>query len=304
MKTSDLPNLNETVLAGLDFLAKNKPTKINFKKQALYLVVGSGNAYNTGQVLFSGQAALFADEGNFLNQLKTYRPLIKNKSIKEAIIISASGEKDSVWEIKAAKQAGLKTTLLTCTADSTAAKLADKTLIFKKSPEPYSYNFSTYLGMILGFTGEDPRLIKNFLKTIKLPKNFQQYNCFSFILPDRFKPLVDMLKVKDDELFGPYSSLRAYSEGGARHAKFICQSPKELVISFSKNLYFGLPGNRWEIKLPKNTDSALVLSLAYYLAGLIQGIKPDYFKRGIADYCLKTGPKPYGSKKPFSLIVQ
>jgi hypothetical protein len=111
-----------------------------------------------------------------------------------------------------------------------------------------------------------------------------------------------MINVKDDELFGPYSSMRAYTEGKARHAKFICQSEKELVISFGKNSYFGLEKNRWEINLPTMAKSGLILSLSYYLVGLIQTIKPHYFKNGLADYCLKTGPKPYKQKKPFSII--
>ncbi|MCX6798246.1 MAG: hypothetical protein NTX66_03495 [Candidatus Falkowbacteria bacterium] len=303
LKTKNIANLNTIVLAGLDFFIKNKVTRLNFKNKSLCFVVGSVNAYNTGRMLFHKQAALFADEGNFLEILKTYKSLIASQSVKEAIIISASGEKDSIWEIKAAKAAGLKTTLLTCNPDSSGAKLADKNFFFKKISEPYSYNFSTYLGMILSATQENPIAIKKFLGRIKMPRNFKNYSFFTFILPDKFKPIVDMLNVKDDELFGPYSSLRAYSEGNARHAKFICESNKELVVSFGKNPYFGLAKNRWKISLPKEADFGLVLSLAYYLSGLIQASKPSYFKNGLANYCYKTGPKPYKQAKPFAVIV-
>jgi len=304
MNINNLPNLNESVLKGLDFFIKNQPAKLNLKKIPLCFVVGSVNGYNTGRILFTGRPALFADEGNFKEMLKIYQPLIKNKNLPEAIIISASGEKDSIWQITTAKKAGLKTTLLTCTANSTGTRLADCHFIFKKFPEPYSYNFTTYLGMILGLTKEKPQTIKKFLKTIKVPVGFKKYDYFSFILPDRFKPIVDMLNVKDDEMFGPYSSLRAYSEGNARHAKFICQSKKELVISFGKNIYFGDTKNRWSINLPKKAQAGLVVSLSYYLAGLIQASRPPYFKKGLANYCLKTGPKPYGRKEPFPIIVE
>lgn len=303
MDSKNIPNLNAIVLKGLDFFIKNKTLKLNLRHQSFCFVVGSVNAYNTGRMLFHEQATLLADEGNFLAQLKTYKNLIKNKSLKEAIIISASGEKDSIWEIKAAKKAGLKTTLLTCNADSTGAKLADKVFCFRKIAEPYSYNFSTYLGMILSGTQENPAKIKAALKKIKVPRNFKKYSFFTFILPDKFKAIVDMINVKDDELFGPYSSLRAYSEGSARHAKFICPSSKELVISFGKNNYFGLLKNRWEINLPKESDFGLVLSFSYYLTGLIQASKPAYFKKSITNYCLTSGPKPYGQKKPFEIIV-
>jgi len=304
MKTNNLPNLNETVLAALDFFIKNKPPRLNFQKSAVYLAVGSAGASHACRLVFAGTDCFFGDESNFRQVLKTYQPFIKNKTIKEAFIVSSSGEKDSLWQIKAAQKAGLKTTLLTCRADSSGAKLADRRIIFGKIAEPYSYNSSTYLGMCLSVTKENPVVIKNFLKNLRAPKNFKKYSFFSFILPDNFKPIVDMLNTKDDEIFGPYSSLRAYTEGEARHAKFICQSDKELVISFLPNRYFGLSKNRWKIKLPAKADSGLILCLSYYLAGLIQATKPPYFKRDIGNYCLKTGPKPYGQKKPFQVIVE
>lgn len=300
---NNLPNLDETVLSALDFFTLNKLPHLKFKNTTRF-VVGSVNAYNTGRMLFGHQAAIFADEGTFQEMLETYRPLIKNGTIKEAIIISASGEKDSIWEIKAAKKAGLKTHLLTCSPNSTSVKLANESTTFKKIPEPYSYNFSTYLGMLLSVTSEDPKVIKKFLLRLKIPKNFKNFSFFSFILPNKFKSIVDMIMVKDDELFGPYSSLRSYNEGTARHAKFIVRSPHELVISFIPNKYFGEPKNRWNIKTPQGANFAFILSLSYYLVGLIQKQKPAYFKNGLRDYCLKTGPKPYGKNKPFPIIVK
>lgn len=302
MTNNKLPNLNASVISGLNFFQKNKMPRFR-PSRSFCFVVGSVNAYHTGRMLFADQPAIFADESNFSALLKIYRPLIKNKTIKEATIISASGEKDSVWEVQAAKRAGLRTILLTCSPKSTAAELAGHNLSFKKNPEPYSYNFSTYLGMLLARTGEKPRDIKKFVKSIKASKKLKRHNYFTFILPDRYRPIVDMINVKDDELFGPYSKLRAYSEGNARHAKFICKSPKELVISFGQNKFFGLPQNRWNIKLPKNADYGTMLAASYYLVGLIQAAWPAYFKKGLPDYCRDTGPRPYGQKKPFSLIT-
>lgn len=303
MNPRNLPTLDESVLAGLDFFRENRLPALRISGRSFRFVVGSVNAYHTGRLLFAGQPAIFADEGNFRELLKTYRSLIKNKTITEAVIISASGEKDSVWQIDEAKRAGLKTWLLTCNAGSTGAARADQVYVSPKAPEPYSYNYSTYLGLLLARTGADPEKIKKYLSRLRLPRNFSSYHYFSFVLPDAYKPVVDMLKVKDDEMFGPYSSLRAFSEGNARHAKFICPSEKELVISFGPNRYFGLPENRWQIKLPSDADAPLVLSLSYYLAGLIQKSRPPYFQRGLQDYCEKTGPKPYGQKKPFPVIV-
>lgn len=302
MITPKLPNLNETVLAALDFFVKNNPPHLNLKPFSLPIVVGSGNAFNTAQIIFSGRPAIIANESNFKTILNGYKKLISNKTISQAIIISASGEKDSIWEIKLAKKSKLKTILLTCSPDSSAAKLADQVIAYKKLPEPYTYNVSTYLGIILSAGQEEARGIKEYISKIKLPANFKKFTAFSFILPDEFGTISPMLEIKRNELFGPYISLRAFSFGEARHAKFVNNSNKELVISFGENKYFGLKGNRWEIKIPRNAGNSFIMALSYYLIGKIQESKTPYFKKNLANFC-QDGPLAYGSKKPFDIIV-
>jgi len=303
MNYNNLPNLNESVLAALDFFAKNKPPRLNLNQFNLPIVVGSGNAYNTGQIIFSGRPALITNESSFKKILTGYKKLIKNKTITQALVISASGEKDSVWETKLAKKLGLKTTLLTCSPESSAAKLADRVITYKKLAEPYTYNVSTYLGIILSATGEDPKKIQTAIEKLVLPKNFNKYQAYSFILPDEFAAVAPMLEIKRHELFGPCLSLRAFSFGEARHAKFVNNSGKELVISFGGNKYFGLKKNRFEIKLTGAIKAGLIMALSYYLIGLIQKGKTPYFKRNIAKFC-QTGPKAYGGNKPFPVIVK
>lgn len=303
MKNTNLPNLNECVLAALDFFIKNKPPRLNLKKINFPLVVGSGNAYNTGLVIFSGRPAIIASESNFLEILKSYKPFIKNKNIKQALVISASGEKDSIWEIKAAKKAGLQTTLMTCSPLSTAAQLADQILVYKKLPEPYTYNTSTYLGMIMSASGEQAQNIKKVITRLKFPNNFKDYTAYSFILPDKFGAITPMLEIKRNELFGPHLSLRAFSYGEARHAKFVNAWDKELVISLGKNKYFGEKKSRWEINLPDSAGNGLVMALTYYIVGKIQEYKPPYFKKNIARFC-QEGPNAYGQNSPFPIIVK
>jgi len=63
----------------------------------------------TGKIIFKGAPAILASESDFKDKLKAYSKLIKTKVIEEALIISASGEKDATWEIVAAKKVGLKT---------------------------------------------------------------------------------------------------------------------------------------------------------------------------------------------------
>lgn len=302
MKT--LPTLDEIVLQTLDFFADNRPPKLDLGEYDFPFVVGSGNAYNTGTILFSGKSAVFADESSFRSLIEAYRPAIEKGLITQAIVISASGEKDSVWELELAKQYGLATTLLTCNADSSAAKIADRTLSYRKIAEPYTYNTSTYLGMILSTTGENSSDIKHFIESLRLPDNFDRYAAYAFVLPDRFLNICPMIDIKKNELFGPHTSLRAFSEGHARHAKFVIPSADELVIGIGTDTtHFGHPDHRFNITLPEGTDFGLVLALTYFLTGRIQSSKPAYFKENIANYCLDYGPKAYGKTAPFEIIV-
>lgn len=298
-----IDNLNESLLKALEFLDKENLEELNTSSFNFPLIVGSGNAIHTGKLIFGKQAALFATESTLKKVLKNYHQLFTKKIIKEAIIISASGEKDSVWEINELKKIRLKTTLLTCSPFSSAAKIADKKIIYPKTAEPYTYNISTYLGMILSSTGEKPKDILKIIKNIKLKKDFSSYKAFSFILPDEYTNLAPMLEIKRDELFGSRISLRAFSEGQARHAKFVIPWEKELVISFSKNKYFGKKNSRLEINLTKKANFGLLFSLSYYIIGLIQEAKPSYYKHNIKEYC-KTGPKAYKRNDEFSIIVE
>jgi hypothetical protein len=306
MATLKLDYLNETVIKALDFFIKNRPPQVDLNAFKFPLVIGSGNAYNAARVLFANRPAIFANESNLKKTIKSEVPVIlEKKMINEVVVISASGEKDSIWEVKLAKKYGLKTILFTCSPNSSAAKIADKIFSFRKLPEPYTYNTSTYLGMLLGVSQEDPFLIREFLSYLndKLPKSFSSYNSYTFILPDEFEAICSMINVKKDELFGPKLSLRAFSYGEARHAKFVIRDKKELVISFGKNEYFGWPKSRWEIVLAKSTGPGLIMASVYYLIGLIQKNQPNYYKKNIADYCLDYGYKAYRDAKPFDIIV-
>ncbi|MFA6416620.1 MAG: hypothetical protein WCW61_00310 [Patescibacteria group bacterium] len=302
MKITQLPNLDESVMQALDFFKGNPPTKLNLKTGVWRFVVGSGNAYNTGKIIFKGRQAIFASESDFLEKLSAYKDLIKSGIIKEALIISASGEKDATWEIAAAKKAELKTILMTCSPQSSGAKIADLVIPYRKIAEPQTYNISTYLGMIMSLSGEKAQDIKKIIQKLRLPKNYTAYNAYTFVLPDEFTEITPMLEIKRHELFGPHLSLRAFSAGEARHAKFVMPWEKELVISLGENKYFGLKEHRFQVKMPKNYGPGLVMALTYYLIGQIQKAKTPYYKKNIAKYCVE-GPKAYGKKEPFEVIV-
>lgn len=297
-------NLTDDVLATLDFFTHTPPPSLDISSFTLPFVVGSGNAYNTGTIIFSQKAAIFADESNFKTLIPAFEKAITDKLITQAVIISASGGKDSVWEVELAKKYGLHTTLLTTKGESDAAKIADTVHVFQSIAEPYTYNTSTYMGMILAATKENPSEIKNYVTSLNYPENFDTYDAYSFVVPDAFLNICPMLDIKKDELFGPHVSLRAFSQGHARHAKFVIRSKKELVISLGeKNEYFGEPTGRWDIFPPENIGFAGIMALTYSIVGRIQKAKPQYFKENIENYVTDYGPKAYGSSKPFDLIV-
>lgn len=300
----NIPYLDEIVHSSLDFFVENPPLIIDISKFSLPFVVGSGNAINTGKILFSEHAAIFADESNFKTTMSAYMPLIEKGLIRDCIIISASGEKDSVWEIELAKSMRLITTLLTCKPYSSAAKIADTVLAYKSIAEPYTYNTSTYLGMVLSVTGETADEIKRFLQNVKIIPGFGDYSSYSFVLTDKYINVTPMIDIKGHELFGPHVMIRAFTEGQARHAKFIHPWNKELVIAVGmENNYFGEPIHRWNIPLLKSASFGTMIALSYYLCGLIQKEKPNYFAQNIEKYCTDYGPKAYGKPGTFEIIV-
>lgn len=301
---SNVINLDECVLNALDFFENNPPPDFNISGFDLPFVVGSGNAYNTGTIIFSEKAAIFADESNFKKMIPAFKKAIESGVIAQAIVISASGGKDSVWELELAKENGLETTLLTTKGESDAAKIADKVHVFKSLAEPYTYNTSTYMGMILATTKESPTEIKKAIDSLQFPTNFDSYKGYSFVLPDKYLNICPMLDIKKSEMFGSNLSLRAFSQGHARHAKFVVRSKDELVISVnSKNEYFGDPESRWDLTLPDNISFAGIMAITYFIVGKIQASKHPYFKENIGNYVNDYGPKAYGKNEPFDLIV-
>lgn len=300
----EIINLDENVLKALDFFIENQPPKLDLSQFKMPFVVGSEGAFFTGKNLFANRAAIFANESTFKEIIESYRPVIENGLITQAVVINASGEKDGPWELELAKKHGLKTTLLTCNANSTAAKIANEILVYRKIAEPYTYNFSTYGGMMLSATGENPQKIKEFLEGMHLPEDYGGYVSYAFLLPDQYMDICSMVVTKGEEMFGPHLCLRSFTSGRARHAKFVTRWDKELVVSLGeKNEYFGDPNHRWNIDLPEGANIGTILALSYYLVGKIQAAKPPYFKENIEKYCSDYGPKAYGKNEPFEVIV-
>jgi len=291
-----LINLDECVVNALNLFIQNglpEFPQIDFKRP---LVVGSGNAAVTGRIIFSDTDAVFADESDYQNKLAAV------PGVDGAVIISASGGKHAPIIAKELKSRGLKIVLLTCTKDSAAGNIADTTVVFPKNPEPYTYNTSTYLGMILAKTKEDP---KNILAAVtelskNLPNNLATYNAFYLLLPNQYGALRDMFLTKFDELFGPHLVGRVYTPDETKHAKTIEASDDELFISLGyENTLFGK--NRLNIALPEGFGYATLMAVGYYVIGQIQKANPPYFKENIERYVTEAS-KIFGEK--LSVIVE
>jgi hypothetical protein len=276
-----MKNLNEVVLDALGLHASYRLPKLNFGRSRLRLVVASGNALPTGGVVFHGEPCVFADEGQYESALRT------NPGVDSAVVISASGEKHAPVIVKYLLKRRLPTSLLTCSGESSAARLLPSARVFVtlKNAEPITYNTSTYLGMMLARTRENPAAIKQHLlrKVRPLIPDFRKFAAFYLMLPAQFGLVRPMFITKFDELFGPRLVGRCYTLEQTLHAKTVVPWEKELFLSLGVgNEHFGT--KRLAVPLPEGGSFAAMVATGYYVIGHIQQQFPPWFVRSAADY--------------------
>jgi len=292
----NIPDLDVCVLAALELFSQEKIPKVSipYKKP---LVVGSGNAAATGKIIFEKSDAVFADESTVDAKLKNI------KAIDGVVLISASGGKHAPIIAKKAKKLKKKVTLITNNPRSEAAMLSDKTYLFPKNREPYTYNTSTYLGMVLGQTKEDPQKIMHFIKNridqLTFP-DFKRFKKYYFLVPEEFTGVIRLLNVKFIELFGRNVARDIETFEYLKHATTVVPSD-ELFIAFGKKMDPLFGKNSLFIPLPKNADYAAMMAISYYIVGKIQKAQPAWFKQNIESY-MKKASKAFG--KIMSPIVE
>ncbi|MBI2314468.1 hypothetical protein HYU93_00185 [Candidatus Daviesbacteria bacterium] len=290
----NIPDLDVAVLAALELFQKAPLPKIKLDVYNRPLVVGSGNAEATGRIIFQDMDAIFASESDFETKLKSI------ENIDGVVVVSASGGKHAPIIAKRAKELGKKVALITNNPDAPASEFVekDKVYVFPKNREPYTYNTSTYMGMILGSTREDPKVtqtfIKNHIDTLSFP-NFSKYDKYFLIIPPRFLNIIRMLEVKFIELFGRKIARDVETSEYMKHAVTVVPSD-ELFISFGeKNNSWGEKDKRLHIPLPDNAGYAAMMAIGYYIVAQIQKQHPPYFKENIASYT-KQVSKIFGNK--------
>lgn len=280
---SALPTLDVAVLGALELFSEITLPEFDIPFNNP-LVVGSGNAVPTGRILFHERHAVVTDESSY-QQLLT-----PGHTFDGVVIISSSGGKHAISIAKEVKELGLQCILLTNTAQPPASAYLhpDEIRVYPKNREPYTYNTSTYLGMITAHTKEDPKLLEAHLRTVVEPallRNFNVYSAFTFIVPTHLSYVRDMYRNKFDELFGPMVVGRMFTVEEIKHAKTIVVSGDELFLSLGcEHMSYGLPKHRLSIPLPEGAGYAAAVAVGYYVIGRIQAALPPYFMQGIKGY--------------------
>lgn len=289
-----LPDLDVITLAALELFADQALPKIDFGMYKRPLVVGSGNAAVTGKLLFDDTDAIFADESSYIHKLAHIT------SIDGACLISASGGKHAIEIAKKLKERSISTILLTNNSNAQAAQYLDKDSVhvFPKNREPYTYNTSTYMGMLLAKTHEDPAVLHEFIThevLTRIPSNLASHKAFFFIVPAAFDDVREMFETKFNELFGPKLMARVFTYEQTKHAKTVIPEETELFVSFGvDNELFGTPAQRLYIPLPPACSYAAMMAIGYSFIGHIQKQFPPYYKDRVVVYTKETS-EAFGS---------
>ncbi len=282
---NSLPNLDTAVLGALELFQTTPLPRldIDFKRP---LVVGSGNAEATGRIIFANSDAVFASESDYQSKLE------KISDIDGVVLVSASGGKHAPIIARQAMSMVKPIALITNTADSAASQElkhaeTSREFIYPKNREPYTYNASTYMGMILGSTGEDPAAIHKYIQeqtaALAYP-DFSHYDKYYLIVPPEFSGIIRMLQIKFIELFGRNIARDIETSEYVRHATTVAPAD-ELFISFGEpNTTWGKPEDRFHVPLPDGANYGAMMAVGYYVVSQIQAAYPHFFKDNIENY--------------------
>jgi len=247
------------------------------------MVLGSGNAILTGQYIYRNSPAVFANQDDYETVLNRYQPCM---CLEQIVIISASGKKDAADIAKKLNESDqyAPRLLLTTNRNAPAAEYVNDIICFPAmDDEPYTYNVSTYMSMLLGTSDEDPAAITRFLEDeLEIPNNLGSYSAYYFLVPAEYEHIGEMFNIKFREIFGCHVGGRASTSAHAKHGLFVHPSEEELVVGLGvNNRLHGY--SRFNVEIP-DLGPARLMALGYYLIGQIQRRKYPWFKLNIDDY--------------------
>jgi hypothetical protein len=272
-----------------------KPNLAQFKRP---LVVGSGNAIATGRIIFDNMDAVYADEGSYPGKLDAIQ------DIDGVVLFSASGGKHAPVIARDVKARGRKIILFTCNPNSLARNDVDEVHVFPSRPEPYTYNTSTYMGMMMSCLIADPKAeakrILDHIRTVVDPtlENWGQrlgdFDAFYLLVPEEFDLIRVMLATKFVELFARRIPRDVFTWEQSKHATTVVETPNELFLAFGReNTTFGQ--HRLTIPLPANCTYPGIMATGYYAIGKLQAQKPAWFKESIESFAERAS-KAFGQK--------
>ncbi len=286
------PSLCEIVLSTIArFKDAKKLPKLDVKLFKTPLVVGSGNGYYTGRILFRNSPAYFAGESEFMGKIENI------PSITDVVVVSASGEKHAPIILENAKKHGKKTFLISSSEKSSGRSLADESIVMPKIREPYTYNTSTYFGyMLTEYPESSLQSLESYLLDIITPllkpmmKDIEMGNFTSFflVIPDEFVLLREMFEVKFIELFGRKVARDIFSYEQMKHATTVVPDSKELFLCFDNKSQIRYGQNQINIPLFEGVNYPMMMLLGYFTIGKIQESLPDYFGNSIEKYCAQA----------------
>ena len=181
--------------------------------------------------------------------------------------------------------------LITNNFEAPAAEyvIDENVLLFPHIREPYTYNTSTYLSMLLSTGEERAEDILAFVESSvlpQIPETLGTLDAFTLMLPTQFDTHKGLFQTKFDELFGPRVVGRAFTIEQMKHAKTVIPSDTEGFISFGvSNTDYGKEHNRITIPLPKRCGPAAMMAIGYVVIGAIQRQHHAFFKEHIEAYC-------------------
>ncbi len=297
--TMQFPTLDQIVLDTLHlFQSQTNLAKIDFSKFHTPLVVGSGNGYYTGRIIFRNSPAYFAVESEVLTKLENIA------SITDVVVVSASGEKHAPILLDGAKKMGKKTFLISSSEKSSGREIADESIIMPKVREPYTYNTSTYFGYMLAEQPDiDLHAFESFItgkfEAILSTIPFGKYKSFFVVLPDQFVLLREMVEVKFIELFGRKIARDVFSYEQMKHATTVVADEDELFLCFDNKAEIRYGKNQVNLPIFDESSYALMMLTAYFMVGKIQASFPSYFMDSIEWYCEEAKAKSGFSIKPW-----
>jgi hypothetical protein len=294
-------NLDEAVINALELYKKEGLPNLDLGDYKFPLGIGSGNAAETIKILLNkriGTIPVLASESTFESELDD-----KGDKIDGAILLSASGEKSAPGIARTLVDRDLEVRLLTCNPKASSIDIVGKgnAYVFPKIPEPYTYNTSTYLGMVLSKTREDPGKILDYIREVVDPLlerfnlTVENHPAYYFIIPGKFDILRNMLETKFVELFSDKINRDFFTpEHALKHATDVVRRhPQTLYVSIGyDNQVKGTESNRLNIPLPESAGYGSAIVVGYYFVGKIQQANPSWFKNDLIEWCKQEGHIP------------